>query len=157
MITLTFRTLPPHRVSPNYAGADRWKQQARRDWREELVRDGENQLRRMIGNPRARLPYPRARVSVVAFVRARAPRDGCYRPADPDNLVAACKALYDALTVPKGTPGLRGYRSGLGIVVDDRSPQMELGEARIEHVPDTSLEQLVVTIEEIEERDGGQE
>lgn len=137
MIALRFRTLPPLECSQNAKAHSRTEGRARRAWSAELVVEGRDQVPASL---RALLPLREAVVDVTAYVKRHAPEDGCYRPLDEPNLIAALKGLYDALTLPR-----RG-RPGLGLIVDDDGAHMHVGDHRIETVDSLSDERLEVVV-----------
>lgn len=67
-----------------------------------------------------------------------------YRPTDVDNLVAACKALIDAL----GCSGLAHEECAM-LIAGDRAEQMELRKASIVEVADWRDEGVYVVIQEV--------
>ncbi len=79
-------------------------------------------------------PAPPVTVHVEAHNNPRRRGDGFYRPEDADNLVAATKALRDALV-------------DLGVVPDDRVELMRLGRAEIHQSCASNLGGVRVTLE----------
>jgi len=149
--------LPPRDLSPNRRKHGAQKAPVVAAYRAEVVTAIARQEQ---GAGRPAAPLDRAVVTLTAGYSSRRPKreyDGAwpsgymrwadrYRAADPDNLIAACKALIDALGCRSAAPG-----DAARLIVEDRYPHLtvQLGQPPIVGVPDWRDEGIFVEIAEV--------